>query len=110
MSKLSNIPGNFTDIVPAFLVRGTVIVQPPGGPRRRVQVSRIIPAATPADARVAALSRVVRDVCGAGQPATRARWIRVSAKWIANQYMWTFDEDEGKQETSAVPDGAQGGN
>lgn len=110
MSQPKKIRGTFTEIVPAFLVRGTAIVALPGGRKRRVHFSRIIPAGTPEAARVAGLQRVVRDLGGAELEAARPRWSKVTARWIANQYMWVFDEEDAGREMAQAPQLAQGGN
>ena len=84
---------SFTEIMPAYLVKGVAIVQLPDGGRRRVQVARIVPAPTPEAARIAALRGVARRLQG-----SLPRWKKVSARWIANQYMWTFDEESAPKE------------
>ena len=77
-----------TEFIPAFLVKGTAIVELPDGSVRRVQVSRITPAPRPDAAKAAALRHIEYKL-----QANRTNWKEVSARWIANQYVWTFDEE-----------------
>ena len=94
------VAGPFTEIIPAFLVKGVCLVELEDGRRRRVQVSNIIPAPSSEAACVAALMHVAQDLGGA-----RPRWQEVSARWIASQYMWAFDEASARKEApAAAPD------